>query len=139
MHLESAGFEFRQGTYHYKQLINKYIFIEIEIDLEERWLAYYVKIKNLDEYYIPFYLEEYRINNSFYERTVYGFNQIMDSLCRKNILWRPGIINKPEPSRGKEHVGDNNHRGGRYIYLPFGSVLWKNKRHTQNKSRARSG
>ena len=116
IYLEEAGFELRQGTYHLKQTLNKFVYIEIEIDLEEKWLAYYVKIKNLDEYYIPFYLEEYRIRNQYYNRVVYSFNQTMDALCRKNILWRAGIVKKPNSFKEKQYGDHDKYNNNRYLF-----------------------
>jgi hypothetical protein len=139
-YLEQAGFEFRQGSYHYKHLLNKFIVIEIEIDLDEKWLVYFVKVKDIDEYYIPFYLSEYRIHNLFYEKVAYRFNQFMDSLCRKNILWRPGFVKKPEPSRRKKYVGDKNYnRSNHNFSFPVNYGLRKSNNHTSNKSRTRTG
>lgn len=139
IYLEELGFELKQGSYHYKKMLNKFIYVEIEIDLEEKWLVYFVKVKDIDEYYTPFYLSEYRIHNSFYDRVVYSFNQYMDFLCRKNILWRPGIIKKPESSRRKEHGYIRTHNSDFHSPHSFNVGMYKSKRHPQNKNRARTG
>ncbi len=89
--LLSNGFEKRQGTYHFKRMICKWFYVEIEIDVNDKWMTYFVKTKDLNDYYLPFYLEECRINNIVYEKVVAEFNKFMDSLCHKKILWKKKI------------------------------------------------
>lgn len=86
--LQDFGFIKKVGTYHYKKYLNKWVYVEIEIDLQEKWMTYFVKTKNFNEYYLPFYLEECRTNNPLYIKVVTEFNRFMDKLYIKRIVWR---------------------------------------------------
>jgi hypothetical protein len=86
------GFVKRGGTYHAKIKLYSLIYLEIEIDLVERWMTYFVKSTNYDSYYTPFYLPDTRIQYEGYNKVAKRFNDYMDHLCRVHIMWRPDFL-----------------------------------------------
>ena len=97
--LLSHGFIRRNGTFHYKRILYDRIYVEIEIDVREKWMTYFIKSQNGDSYYTPFYLPDERGKYDAYEEIVSLFHKCMDGLCAYNILWRPGY--KKEASKKK--------------------------------------
>lgn len=82
-------FIYRNGTYRFKKTLYDTIYVEIEVDIREKWMTYFVKSQNGDSYYTPFYLPEERDKYLAYEDVVHSFNQCMDKLCEAKVLWRP--------------------------------------------------
>lgn len=87
--LIANGFKKTGDTYHKKKWLSDLVYVEIEIDLKERWMVYFVKTSNFDNYYAHFYEPpEDMQDNEVYRNIVNKFNRYMDALCWFRILWR---------------------------------------------------
>ena len=87
--LEKTGFIKNHGLYNKRYWLKKpFIYVSLDIDLEENSLLLQVKNTNNDLYYTPFYCENERYNNLVYPKVVKKYNKIMDGLCKRGILYK---------------------------------------------------
>lgn len=99
--LISNGFKKNGDVYYRKKWLSDLVYVEIEIDLKERWMVYFVKTSNFDNYYAHFYEPpEDMQDNEVYQNIVNKFNRYMDALCWFRILWRKDY--KPQKRIGRK-------------------------------------
>ena len=66
-------------------LYKRIIYLEMEVNLQERSLFIQVKNNNTGGYYTPFYNPTERYNNSLYDEVVATYNRIMTNYVKRNI------------------------------------------------------
>lgn len=100
--LTDNGFTKKEDVYHCKKTLDNLIYVELTVDLKERWVTYFVKNKNFDDYYAQFYIPFEQDSSRYTQFIIKQFNKFMDRLCTYGILWRKGRGAKQFPNAKKK-------------------------------------
>lgn len=106
--LPEYGFKHWGPDYILTKHMDNNIKLQIIILVPEK--QYRLKVLNEDNnYYSPFYRKADRYNNRVYDKFIRDFNEFMDDLCEKQVLWRKNY--KPIAQRIKQQVKNKYKKG----------------------------